>query len=266
MLLVTAPHSGEVIPPEATWLQGVEKSILLTDIDRYVHELYGPAAKALQCPFVVADFHRYVVDLNRTPADIDSTQVEGAPAPGSGPARFVSGFHWVRTTKGDTLMAKPMARSTHDALVQAYYEPFHAAVREAEAQLIATHGMPRFHIDAHSMPSVGAPGAHKDAGQRRPDIVVSDCEGKSSGGGFKDLVIAAYEAEGFTVAYNWPYKGGRMTEHYGRPAVNRHSVQVELNRSLYMDEGTRQKHSGFLACEARIRGALGRVVRELAKV
>ena len=263
MLLVTVPHSGEAIPPEATWLQGLDPLTLLTDVDRFVHELYRPAVKALKCEFVMADFHRYAVDLNRMPADIDSTQVEGAPAPGSGPAKFTSGFHLVLTSKGMPLLPKPMDRATHDALVRGYYEPFHALVRDAETRLITAHGLPRYHIDAHSMPAVGSVGAHKDAGQRRPDIVVSDCEGKSCAPGFKDLVIAAYEAEGFTVAYNWPYKGGRMTEQYGRPAVNRHSIQVELNRARYMDEGTREKHSGFLACEARIRGALARITNEI---
>ena len=255
MMLITVPHSGEMVPPEATWLAAIDPKVLLTDVDRFVHELYGPAAQELSLPLVKAEFHRYAVDLNRTPADVDGTLVEGAMTPPGGASRFVSGFHWAKTTQGAQLLDKPVPRAVHDALVRRYYEPFHEQVRGAEAKLIAQHGLPRYHIDAHSMPSRGT-GAHKDAGSLRPDVVVSDCEGKSCEASFKDLVIASYQAQGFKVAYNWPYRGGRMTEQYGRPKEGRHSVQVEINRALYMDEATRAKSDRIGQTTDRVTAAL----------
>jgi N-formylglutamate amidohydrolase len=122
--------------------------------------------------------------------------------------------------------------------VQKYFEPFHHQVRSEMAELQKKGANPLFHIDAHSMPSLGT-AEHRDPGERRADIVVSDCEGKSSSAQFKDLVIQSYQAAGFKVAYNWPYMGGRVTETYGKPTQGCHSVQVELNRALYMNEQTK---------------------------
>ena len=81
---------------------------------------------------------------------------------------------------------------------------------------------------------------HRDPGERRADIVVSDCLGKSCDPHFRDLVIAAYTISGFKVGYNWPYMGGRVTEQYGHPSKGQHAIQVELNRALYMDEKTKK--------------------------
>jgi N-formylglutamate deformylase len=99
----------------------------------------------------------------------------------------------------------------------------------------AGYTQPIYHLDAHSMPSMGTR-EHLDPGERRAEIVVSDCEGKSCSGWFKDLVIQSYSDAGFQVGYNWPYKGGRVTQTYGRPSDLQESIQVELNRALYMNE------------------------------
>jgi N-formylglutamate amidohydrolase len=258
MLMITVPHSGERVPPEADWLAGIQPGVLLTDVDRFVHELYRPASDSLKLPMEVMEIHRYVLDLNRLPTDIDPSCVEGVQ-PSASAKDFVSPFHWTRTTQGATLMASPISLERHRELVALYYEPYHQRVHAMEEELNRLQGLPRFHIDAHSMPSV-ATSAHKDAGQSRPDVVVSDCSGRSCHPLYKDLVIRAYREQGFEVAYNWPYLGGRMTEAYGKPNEGRHSVQVELKRSLYMDELTREKHSGFERIAGRIRFALGLVV------
>ena len=81
---------------------------------------------------------------------------------------------------------------------------------------------------------------HRDPGELRADVVISDNEGKSAEREFVDLVIAAYARAGFKVAYNWPYVGGRITEQYGDPSRGQQVVQVELNRGLYMDESTKK--------------------------
>jgi N-formylglutamate deformylase len=266
MLMITVPHAGESIPEEADWLKSVAPAVLLTDVDRFVDELYRPAAEALKLPMEVMSIHRYALDLNRLPSDIDPESVEGAPpVDPRKAASFVSGFHWVRTTRGEDLMVRPIPMATHRRMVETFYAPFHARVRRMEEELIAQMGLPRFHLDVHSMPSVAST-KHKDAGQPRPDIVVSDCSGRSCSAAFKDLVIRAYREQGFDVSYNWPYLGGRMTEAYGDPAHGKHSVQIELKRSLYMDETTREKHAGFAQTVSRIRFALDMIAAGISKL
>ncbi len=248
-LMVTSPHSGEIIPSEAVWLMGVDPRVLLTDVDRFVHEIYGPICLNLKIPFVAMNFHRYVLDLNRLPTDIDANSVEGAGCEGQ--SLFVSGYHWVQTTEGHPLLTQPISRNLHDQITRLYFDPFHQRVSEVEKNLILVHGLPRYHLDVHSMPSVGRVG-HRDSGEARPDIVISDCSGKSSSLEFKDLVVSVFKKQGFRVAYNWPYLGGRMVETYGRPSEGRHSLQVELNRSLYMDEKTKEKGMNFAEIQKQI--------------
>ena len=234
--LITIPHSGERVPDEAPWLKGLPETLLMFDVDRYVDLLYEPTIAKLGVPSVKTEWHRYAIDLNRWQDDVDADSVEGHANPSG---KFPRGLHWVITTKGERLQPKPMPRATHDVLVEKYFQPFHRDVR-AKMEMIKGAGWKTvFHLDAHSMPSVGTK-EHRDPGEKRADIVVSDCDGKSCSTFFKDLVISSYEKAGFKVAYNWPYKGGRVTETYGVPAKGQESIQVELNRALYMNEETKR--------------------------
>ena len=235
-LVASIPHSGEKIPSETPWLSELPETLLMYDVDRYVDQLYEPALHALKIPFVKTEWHRYAADLNRLPEDIDVDSVQGC-ANASG--KFPRGFHWSITTAREKLMPGPMPKTVHEALVHRCYDPFHAELK-SKMQAVRAAGQPAvYHIDLHSMPSKGT-AEHRDPGEIRKDVVISDCDGKSCAAWFKDLVVDAYRHAGFTVAYNWPYKGGRVTEIYGRPAEGCHSLQIELNRALYMDEATKQ--------------------------
>lgn len=232
---ISIPHSGERVPTEADWLRDLPEPVLMCDVDRYVDRLYQPIIKTLDLPSVKTEWHRYVVDLNRIPEDVDADSVAGHANP---PGKFTTGLHWVKTTRGTRLMPQPIAPELHRQLVERYYAPFHADVR-ATYQAFRDQGAKKiYHLDAHSMPSLGTK-AHRDPGERRADIVVSDWEGKSCEAEFKDLVMEAYAATGLKVAYNWPYLGGRVTQIYGQPAQGQHAIQVEINRALYMDEETK---------------------------
>ena len=234
--LITIPHSGERVPAEAGWLNGLPETLLMFDVDRYVDRLYEPVIKRLMIPSVKTEWHRYAVDLNRLPDDVDADSVEGHANPSG---KFPRGLHWSMTTLKEKLMPGPMPKATHETLVRKYFEPFHRDTQSILKDLRAAGAKVTYHIDAHSMPSVGT-SEHRDPGEHRADIVVSDCEGKSCSPFFRDLVITAYEKAGFKIAYNWPYKGGRVTETYGKPGIGQEAIQVEMNRALYMNEKTKQ--------------------------
>ncbi|NUN05000.1 MAG: N-formylglutamate amidohydrolase [Bdellovibrio sp.] len=235
-LIVTIPHSGEKVPPQTPWLKALPEEVLMCDVDRYVDFLYEPSLQRLQIPYVKTEWHRYAADLNRIPEDVDASSVVGNANPAGMHGR---GFHWVITTYKQQLMTEPMSLQAHNELVELIYNPFHEGIRKLYADLHEKGHTKTFHIDAHSMPSVGT-SEHRDPGERRADIVVSDSKGKSCDPRFKDLVITAYVTAGFKVGYNWPYFGGRVTEQYGVPARDQHTLQVEMNRALYMDEKTKK--------------------------
>ena len=50
---------------------------------------------------------------------------------------------------------------------------------------------------------------------------------------------------GYHVKVNDPYKGVELVRAFSNPAQRRHSLQVEINKRLYMNETTRSKHDGF---------------------
>lgn len=260
---ISIPHSGEQIPPEVTWLKDLPEAILMCDVDRYVDQLYAPALSQFHIPAVVAETHRYVIDLNRVPEDIDQDSVAGSANPSGS---FTTGLHWSKTTTGAVLLSRPLTRQLHESLVEKYFHPFHRQI-QGQVQAFRAQGQGViYHLDAHSMPSVGT-SAHRDPGQTRAQIVVSDQDGTSCSKEFKDIVIESYRAAGFDVAYNWPYKGGRITQAYGRPQQGHHTIQVEMNRSLYMDESTKQKKlAEFKSIQLKVKVALEKLKVGLEKI
>ena len=103
---ISVPHSGEKVPGETPWLLELPETVLMCDVDRFVDRLYQPAIDAVGVPSIVAEWHRYVVDLNRLPGDVDQDSVEGSENPSGS---YPTGLHWSVTTRGQKLIPKPMS-------------------------------------------------------------------------------------------------------------------------------------------------------------
>ena len=101
-----------------------------------------------------------------------------------------------------------------------------------------------WHIDCHSMKSRGN-AMNIDAGTNRADIVVGNRDGASADSRFTALIVDSFKALGYSVSLNYPYKGGYLTQCFAKPLQQRHSVQIEINRQLYMDEAAFRPNQGF---------------------
>ena len=260
-LFISCPHSGEKTPLEANWLNDIDPIVKLRDIDRFVYTFYRPLARKFGIPFIYTPWTRYAVDLNRLPIDIDKNSVIGSSLT-SGPFPK-NGLHWVETSRKEVLMKTPISKELHEILVQTYYEPFHKSI-QAHFEHFKLQGHKRvFHIDVHSMPSKGT-AMHRDDGETRAEIVISDQDGKSCDPKFRDLVVESYKMAGFEVKLNWPYKGGRITETYGNPFKGRHTIQIEMNRAIYMNEETKDLNKeNFPVLSKQIETALSNITKEL---
>ena len=255
-LIISIPHSGEKIPPEGEWLKDLPEPIQMCDVDRYVDRLYESVIDELKIDSIKAEWHRYVADLNRIPSDVDTDSVVGSENPSG---THTTGLHWVKTTRGDQLMPSPISKELHEEIIQKYHRPFHAGVESLFAKKKSAGYEKVFHLDAHSMPSQGT-SAHRDPGETRAEIVISDVDGVSCEPAYRDLVVSCYEEAGFQVKLNWPYKGGRVTQTYGHPSKGQHSIQVEINRALYMNEETKQiAEPQFAETKAKIEKAVRRL-------
>lgn len=262
-VVMTIPHAGETVPPEAKWLSQTDESVLLTDVDRFVDDIYEPLAKKAPLPILMTEVHRYAADLNRYPTDVDWGTVEKINVPDG---THLHGFHWKRTTTGTVLMPNPIPASTHRKIVEKYHDPFHAALGEwITGRRNVRPDRPIFHFDCHSMPSTGNK-AHADPGGKRADVVLSDREGKSCSPAFLKIVKEELERAQLKVAINDPYKGGRITERYGLPLSGHQTLQIELNRALYMNESTKAKLAGFESFRWKMVDAILRVLERLNEI
>lgn len=256
---VSCPHAGESVPPEASWLHGKDPLLLLRDVDRFVDKLYQPSCESLQIPMISTSWSRYVVDLNRAETDVDAGSVVGASSPEGTHAR---GLHWQVTTWGEELMAGPISGHLHRLILEKYYLPFHEQVSQKFAELKGLGASKVYHLDLHSMPSRGTQ-LHSDPGRQRAEVVVSDYLGKSADPEFLKEVMESYQEAGFEVALNEPYIGGGITQRYGRPEKGQHTLQIELNRSLYMNEDTKEPLDSFEQVQQMLKKALARVLQRL---
>jgi N-formylglutamate amidohydrolase len=109
-----------------------------------------------------------------------------------------------------------------------------------------------WHVNCHSMK-----GAYK--GRQRADFVIGDRDGTSCGGEFTALVADTLQGLGYRVGVNSPFKGAEIIIRHGAPAENRHSLQIEVNRALYMDEDRIEKSPGFLSLKRDIDALIGAV-------
>ena len=106
-----------------------------------------------------------------------------------------------------------------------------------------------WHINCHSMPAVGDALAD-DPGRARADIVLGDRDGTTCSAAFTGFVRDAFAIRGYLVAVNDPYKGVEIVRLHGRPHADRHSLQIEINRRLYMDERSLAPNAGYAGLAA----------------
>ncbi len=141
------------------------------------------------------------------------------------------------------MYARKLAVAEVQRRIVDYYEPYHRSVAAALDERHREFGAV-WHIDCHSMPAVGDV-MSDDPGRARADFVLGDRDGSTCEPEFTAFVATTLAAMGYDVAINDPYKGVELVRKFGRPAERRHSLQIEINRQLYMDEATLEQTAGF---------------------
>jgi N-formylglutamate deformylase len=257
-IVYDSPHSGRDYPDDFAPMVPVED--LYPYEDRLVDDLVADAPEA-GIALIAAAFPRAYVDPNRAADDLDREVVgEGwsEPLRPSFYAERGLGLIFRVGLDGRPIYERPLDAADVARRIERYWRPYHAAL-EAELRAAQARWGAAWHVSWHSMRPVGDALA-PDPGETRPDFVVSDRDGTSADPAFTERVAAALRGLGRSVALNRPFKGGYITELHGRPHEGRHSVQVEINRGLYLDMATLETTEGA----GRLRRALAAVSAELA--
>jgi len=138
------------------------------------------------------------------------------------------------------------------ARIEQCWKPYHAAVAQAIDAAYRQHGY-SIHVNCHSMPAIASSCATDFPGEAHADFVVGDRDGSTASAALSRLVCQHLVARGYSVSYNHPYKGVELVRRYGNPAQHRHSLQLEVNRKLYMSEETRELTPGFEPLKTTLR-------------
>jgi N-formylglutamate deformylase len=257
-IVVDSPHSGMRWPPD--FAPAASRAAVQTTWDAFVDELWADAPAA-GATLITASFPRAYVDVNRAADDIDPALLaEPWPAPLTPTDYTRRGMGLIRRNAlpGVAMYDRHLTVREVQHRIDAYYRPYRAALVEHLDALHAAFGAV-WHIDCHSMKSRGN-AMNVDNGAARPDVVVSDRHGSTAAPTETAWVAAWFATRGFTVQVNDPYQGGDLVRTTGAPAVGRHSIQIELNRALYMDEAAFERGTRF----DEIRGVCSDFVTALA--
>jgi N-formylglutamate deformylase len=256
-----SPHSGSVYPRAFLAAARLDLATLRRSEDCFVDELLiGVVGRGY--PLMRAHFPRCFVDVNREPYELDPRMFDGRlPSfANTRSMRVAGGLGTVARVVGDAQEIYDQRIPVDDALrrIEGLYKPYHRALRRLVTRIHRDMGTAVL-VDCHSMPSSAGP---KDD-RPRADIVIGDRYGTSCVAVVADTIEKVLRERGYSVSRNKPYAGGFITEHYGNPTAGLHSVQLEINRGLYMDE-RRFERSRMFATVARDMEAMAGRLNEIA--
>ena len=158
--------------------------------------------------------------------------------------RLGKGLIWRTTDDGFPIYTRRLSVAEVQARIATCWQPYHSAVASAIETAHTQHDY-SIHINCHSMPALASRNATEFPGEAHADFVVGDRDGTTAHGALSQLVCEHLRSLGYSVAYNHPYKGVELVRRYGNPAAHRHSIQLEINRKLYMNEKTLEMSQGF---------------------
>ena len=259
-LVFDSPHSGTDYPEDFD--HTCPRAVLRTAEDTYVHELYA-AAPAHGATLIGALFPRSYIDANRHIADIDQALLaEPWPHPLNPGVKTKLGIGLIRRLAVPKLpvYSRKLGVAEVQARIDRYYHPYHAELQTAADRLHARFGSV-WHVNCHSMKSVSNGMAAEGPGVARADFVLGDRDGTTCAPELTRFVEKFLGKRGYDVRINDPYKGVELVRRHGRPKQNRHSLQIEVNRKLYMDEESFERNANF----AKLKADLDALVAALAR-
>jgi N-formylglutamate amidohydrolase len=248
-LVLDSPHSGAVYPEEFAYRCSLP--MLRRAEDAYVDELYENAPSH-GATLIAALFPRSYIDANRAADDFDPA-ILTRPPPQPLTPRPVSRVGLVRRHARPGIPIYDRKLEPEDVLgrIERYHRPYHRVLDDSVDALHGAFGAV-WHINCHSMPSDG----NRGLGRRgeHGDFVLGDRDGTTCERDFTDFIARVLRGFGYDVRINEGYKGVEIVRRHGRPNANRHSLQIEVDRSLYMDQKTLEKLPGFDRLRADLAG------------
>jgi N-formylglutamate amidohydrolase len=259
-VIFASPHSGRKY--SAAFLRKIvlDEMQVRSSEDAFVDDLFGSAVDH-GAPLLLAQSPRAYLDLNRGVNELDPAVINGVRSVIQNP-RIASGLGVIPrvVSNGRAIysgkLSLPEAHERISSIWRPYHDTLQSLMDEAhegfgEAILVDCHSMPHEALD-YVTPS----------GAERPDVVLGDRFGAAAASSVVERIELAFTSAGFKVARNMPFAGAYICQHYGRPSRRHHAVQIEIDRSIYMDESKIKPNSNFQAFKSILDG----VIAEIANI
>ena len=271
-LVLDSPHSGRFLPPDFN--ASVDEAALRDGEDCFIDALWLPATTR-GVPLLAAQFARTYIDPNRHADDIDLDLLQGGVWPDRGPdgqqpshqpsgkASIGKALIWRLLDDGRPIYNRQLSVAEVRHRITSCHQPYHAALRALLAASHARFGVV-YHLNCHSMNPVSGVMGEGGAGSTRADVVLGDRDGTTCAPAFTAFVRDVLVALGYSVKVNHPFKGVELVRAYSNPAAGRHSLQIEVNKRLYMDAATLQPTAGFAALQADLMTLVSRLCQQFA--
>ncbi|MEP3348091.1 MAG: N-formylglutamate amidohydrolase [Litoreibacter sp.] len=233
-MVFASPHSGRLYPREFLRRSVLDEVQIRSSEDAFVDRLVESAPN-FGVPFLAAQMPRAYLDLNRAHDEMDPAVVQGIRKPAHNP-RIASGLGVIPrvVANGRSIYSGKLTLSEAEARVDKYWHPYHQQLTHLMAQTKSTFGRAVL-VDFHSMPHEAVMSMTR-AGPARPEVVLGDRFGAAADGDIVERIETIFLEAGLRVSRNTPFAGAYITQAYGRPSRGHHAVQVEIDRSLYMNE------------------------------
>ena len=239
-LVLSSPHSGKFYPKEFLKLSQIPIETLKQSEDSLVDDLLSTNS-ANNNVLLSANWSRSVIDVNRAINDFNEnnfdppiTKYKSIPSKYS---RSGLGVIPSRSINNELIYKNLIPGDISTEWLDKAWNSYHDSLKKILNRVFEIYG---YYIlfDFHSMPSRTYLG-------NNPDIVLGDCYGSSISPNIIIYVKKLFLNSGLKVKLNDPYSGGYITENYGLPKKGFHTLQIEINRSLYLNEKTREKNHNF---------------------
>ena len=248
-LIIDSPHSGTEYPLDFN--HQADFAQLRQAEDSYVDELYKHVS-SIGGVFLDAKFPRSYIDPNRSENDFiledlheknnSACEIKFKPTIKS---QLGIGLVWLKIPpNGEPMYRDKITLKQLMHRVNTYHRPYHKILKNILDNTYKKFGN-FYHVNAHSMQNQATAMSDQSQGTKRPDFVIGDREGTSCKRRFTDLIVDFLKSLNYSVDVNYPYKGMELIRAYSDPLQNKNSVQIEVNRKLYMNEETREKIDNF---------------------
>jgi len=259
-VIFASPHSGRDYPWNFIRSSKLDEKTIRSSEDAFVDRLFEHAPRA-GAPLLTTSVPRAYVDLNRGAEELDPVLITGARQKGHNP-RISSGLGVIPrvVANGREIHEGKISMAEARQRLDNYYFPYHEKLASLMSENREEFGYSLL-FDCHSMPHEALATTAYLKGDL-PHIVLGDRFGAACASELMDAVEEAFLSRGLRVSRNLPFAGAHVTQKYGRPTLGHHAVQIEIDRSLYMDEQSLRPNKVFRS----FRETLGQVIERLTEL